>query len=197
MRQSHYCSSTRVRSASYKAIVEELISSCIDIRELHREGLLTVDFQTLPNAAWRWPGVRRVTIAKFLVRLELSEQAVPKVIRIEWTRCNYGGSRPWLVCACGKRAVRLFRGLGGYYCRTCCNAIYESQRRSTKARTYLQAFRLRQRLDGSRPLLDAIPQRPVGMKRRTYNRLCGRLNDLETGLRGSRVTRPDWIPPLG
>jgi hypothetical protein len=196
MRQSKFCSSNRLKSASYKTTVEELVSGCIDVRELHREGLLKGDFQTLPNAAWRWPGVQRVTIAKYLMRLELLGQSVPKLIRIEWTRCHYGGSRPWLVCACGKRAVRLFRGLGGYYCRTCCNAIYESQRRSTKARNYLQAYRLRQRLGGSLPVLDEVPLRRAGMRRKTYVRLCWRLRGLESRLPGSRVARPDWIPPL-
>jgi hypothetical protein len=87
----------------------------------------------------------------------------------------------------------------GYCCRVCCgNPIYESQRRSTKARAYLQAYRLRARLGGSRPVVDKIPPRPPGMKRLTYQRLCARIMRLERPLVGSRVTRhaPSWIPPL-
>jgi hypothetical protein len=95
--------------------------------------------------------------------------------------------------------ARLFRGLGGYFCRACCgNPIYESQRRSTKGRAYLQAYRLRARLGGSRPVVDEIPSRPRGMKRITYERLCARIKRLERPLVGSRVLRyaPKWIPPL-
>jgi hypothetical protein len=95
--------------------------------------------------------------------------------------------------------VRLFKGFGGYCCRVCCGSpIYESQRRSAKARAYLQAYRLRQRLGGSRPVVDAIPPRPPGMTRKSYARLCVRVERLELPLVGSRVLRyaPRWIAPL-
>jgi hypothetical protein len=95
--------------------------------------------------------------------------------------------------------ARLFKGMGAYYCRRCIgNPLYESQRRSKKARTYLQAYRLRQRLGGSRPVLDPVPETPYGMKRRTYNRLCMRIEQLERPLIGSRLTRrgPILIAPL-
>jgi hypothetical protein len=89
--------------------------------------------------------------------------------------------------------------MSGYCCRACCgNPVYESQRRSRKARAWLQAYRLRSRLGGSRPVVDEIPPRPPGMKRLTYQRLCARIVRLERPLVGSRVTRhaPSWIPPL-
>jgi hypothetical protein len=181
---------------SLRLTVENLANGCIDVCELSSEGLLTGDFVTLPMAAFRWPGVERMTVARYLLRLELQGQDAPQPIRVNWTKCNFGGSRPWLICRCAKRVARLFRGLGGYYCRNCCNVIYESQRRSAKARIYLQAYRLRQRLGGSRPLLDEVPKRPAGMRRKTYMRLCWRLKSLESHLTGSRVVRPDWIPPL-
>lgn len=95
--------------------------------------------------------------------------------------------------------MRLFKGLGGYCCQACCGSpIYESQRRSAKARAYLQAYRLRQRLGGSRPVVDAIPPRPPGMTRKTYTRLRARVERLEKPLIGSRVLRyaPRWIVPL-
>jgi hypothetical protein len=70
--------------------------------------------------------------------------------------------------------------------------------RSKKARAYLQAYRLRQSLGGSRPVLDPVPERPYGMKRRTYSRLCMRIERLERPLIGSRLTRrgPILIAPL-
>jgi hypothetical protein len=95
--------------------------------------------------------------------------------------------------------ARLFKRFAGYFCRACLgNPIYESQRRSRTARAYLQAYRIRQRLDGSRPVVDAIPARPRGMKQKTYERLCVRITRLERPLVGSRVARnaPRWIAPL-
>jgi hypothetical protein len=181
---------------SPRITVESLATSCIDVSELSHEGLLTGDFITLPTAAFRWPGIVRMTLARYLIRLEFRGRETPQLIRVEWTRCNFGGQRPWLICTCGKRVARLFKGFGGYFCRICCNAIYESQRRSTKARDYLRAYRLRQRLGGYCPVLDEVPQRPPGMRRKTYMRLCWRLKVLESRLPGSRVARPDWIPPL-
>ena len=79
--------------------------------------------------------------------------------------------------------ARLFKGLGGYYCRPCCgNPVYECQLKNKTARSYLQAYRLRQRLGGSCPVLDAIPQRPYGMRRKTYARLCERIPAADSGL---------------
>jgi hypothetical protein len=92
-------------------------------------------------------------VARYRIRLEFHNQSLPQSIQVSWTRCHFGGARPWLHCPfCQRRVALLFRGLAGYCCRACCgNPIYESQRKSEKARAYLQAYRLRQRLGGSRP----------------------------------------------
>ena len=179
--------------------VEKLASDTIDVREIHRAGLLAGPWITL-RPSLRWPSIVTMRAARYRVLVELRHQAVPQSIRVSWTRCQFGGDRPWLHCPhCDRRVARLFKGFGGYGCRTCCgNPIYESQRRSTKARAYLQAYRLRQRLDGSRPVVDALPPRPAGMGQKTYARLCARVARLEKPLIGSRVLRyaPRWIAPL-
>jgi hypothetical protein len=179
--------------------VEKLANDTIDVRELKRAGLLEGPWVTL-RPSFRWPGITTMRVARYRVLIELCNQSVPQSIRVSWMRCHYGGFRPWLHCShCDRRVARLFKGLGGYWCRPCCgNPIYESQRRSEKARAYLQAYRLRQRLDGSRPVVDVIPPRPPGMRRRTYARLRARVERLEKPLIGSRVLRyaPRWIAPL-
>ena len=179
--------------------VERLGRDALDIRELNRAGLLAGDWVTL-RPSLRWPRIATMRLARYRILLELRNQSVPQSIQVSWTRCHFGGLRPWLHCSyCERRVVRLFKGLGGYFCRACLgNPIYESQRRSRKARAYLQAYRIRQRLGGSRPVVDAIPTRPRGMKRKTYERLCARIKRLERPLVGSRVMRhaPKWIPPL-
>jgi hypothetical protein len=139
-------------------------------------------------------------VGRYLVQLQLRNQVVPQQIPVSWTRCYFGSARPWFHCPhCKRRLARLFKGMGGYFCRACVgNPVYESQRRSRKARAYLQAYRLRQRLGGSRPVLDPLPERPYRMKRKTYRRICSQIETLERPLVRSRVLRhaPPWIRPL-
>ena len=179
--------------------VEKLAADCLDVRELHRVGAFKGSWRNFPNACFRWPRIEKMRAAQFIIHIELRNQTVPQNIRVEWTWCNFGGARPWLICQCGRRVARLFKGLSGYYCRSCCGKpVYESQRRSKKARSYLQAYRLRQRLGGSRPVVDPVPARPYGMRRKTYARLCERIKRLEQPLVGSRVVRhaPQWFLSL-
>ena len=182
-----------------RVTIERLGRDALDVRELNRAKLLAGEWLALQQE-FRWPRITMMRLSRYRIVLELRNQLTPQGIRVSWTRCHFGGTRPWLHCPfCQRRVARLFRGLGGYCCRACCgNPIYESQRRSKKARAYLQAYRLRARLGGSRPVQDAIPARPRGMKRKTYERLCARIMQLERPLVGSRVTRnaPTWIPPL-
>jgi hypothetical protein len=186
-----------LRQRRHRLTIEELANESLDVRELQRAGVFRDCWVTL-RPSLRWPAIDQMRVARYLIQLQLCNQVVPQQIRVSWTRCNYGGFRPWFHCSyCNRRIARLFKGMGGYYCRACIgNPLYESQRRSKKARTYLQAYRLRQRLGGSRPVLDPVPARPYRMKRKTYRRLCARIERLE--LIGSRVTRrtPIWIRPL-
>jgi hypothetical protein len=95
--------------------------------------------------------------------------------------------------------ARLFKGLSGYYCRDCVgDPPYESQLRNKKARAYLKAYRLRQRLGGSKPVIHPVPERPYRMWRKTYASICAEIERLERPLIGSRIIKraPLWIPPL-
>ena len=124
--------------------VEELAKDTLDVRELNRAGLLTDDWITL-RPSLRWPGIATMRLARYRILLELRNQSVPQGIRVSWTRCHFGGFRPWLHCPhCERRVARLFKGLGRLFLSGLLgNPIYESQRRSRKARAYLQAYRLR------------------------------------------------------
>ena len=67
-----------------------------------------------------------------------------------------------------KRVARLFKGMGGYFCRACVgNPPYESQLRNDMARIYLRAYRLRERIGGYRPCFSVRSARAGrGMVRR-------------------------------
>jgi hypothetical protein len=56
--------------------------------------------------------------------------------------------------------------------------------------SFLQAYRLRQRLGGSRPVLDPLPARPYRMQRKIYRRLCIKIEQLERPLVGSLRKAP-------
>jgi hypothetical protein len=179
--------------------VEEFANESIDVRDIKRAGLFRDNWVKL-QPSFRWPAIEQMRVARYMIQLQLRNQVVPQQVRVSWTRCNYGGTRPWLHCPhCNGRVAILLKGMGGYFCRACIgNPIYESQRRSKKARAYLKAYRLRQRLGGSRPVLDPLPNRPYRMQRKTYGRLCTQIERLERPLVKSRILAraPRWIRPL-
>jgi hypothetical protein len=187
------------RNGGYPRLtVEELAADCLDVHEMYRAGLLKDRSVTL-RPLLRWPKIETLRADRFVIQVNFCNQVVPQYIHITWTGCFYGGARPWFFCAhCRKRAARIFLGMGGYFCRGCLgNPAYESQLRNEKSRDYLRAYRLRERLGGSRPL-DPIPPRPFRMWRRTYNRICAEIERLERPLLGSPIVKraPLLIRPL-
>jgi hypothetical protein len=163
--------------------VEKLGEDSIDVRELQRFGILDGPWVTLRPLA-RWPGIAKMRAAKYRVLIELIHQVVPQQVRVTWTRCHYGGTRPWLHCPCCQRRVaKLFKGMGGYFCRPCVGSPnYASQCKSADGRRHFQACKLRLRLGGDASLAAPFPERPRGMHRSTYNRMRRRAERLESGL---------------
>ena len=97
----------------------------LDVRVLKRDGLIT-------------PGQERVAILwGFRKRREAlapgeEQRAVELVsrLRLTWTPCNYGGSRPWFVCpgkGCGRRAAILYGPTNPLLCRLCRALAYATQ----------------------------------------------------------------------
>jgi len=130
-----------LRQRRVRMTVEKLANECLAARDLQSAGLLQGPWVTT-RSLLRWPGVERMRASRYLVILELRSHPVPQQIRISWTPCHFGGARPWLHCTyCDRRVARMFKGMGGYYCRDCIgNPIYESQRRSKKARGLFEGF---------------------------------------------------------
>jgi len=188
-----------MQNRSEPITVEKLAVDCLDVRELHRRGYL------LRRCVPRWPEfmgpkIERIRMDRYSIHIEFCNHFTPQQIRITWTPCNFGGSRPWMHCPhCHHRVTRLFKGLSGYYCRECVGAPpYESQLRNDMARVYLRAYRLRERIGGGRPAIDPIRERPYRMWRKTYQRIVTEVERLERILIGSRIVKraPLWIRPL-
>ena len=73
---------------------------------------------------------------------------------------------------CARRVAVLY-ATGAYsLCRQCSGLVYRSQRKDAEGRAALKAWRLRARLGDDGGLFDPLPERPPGMHRRTYQRLC-------------------------
>jgi hypothetical protein len=88
-----------------------------------------------------------------------------------WTRCNYGGSRAWLVCPTCRRRVAILYGVFAFACRNCRQLAYDSQQDSGWNRSLRRARTTRMRLGGSSNLAESLPGKPKGMHWRTYRRL--------------------------
>jgi hypothetical protein len=154
----------------------------IDIRELHRLRRLGERTVVFP---FRWPWFGEVRANRWRVELEL-QNGSRQTVWVQWSACRLGGWRPWFRCPhCGRRVAKLYN-VGLAYCRTCCDLRYSCQRRGAKSRRYLQALKLRLRLNGIASLREPFPERPRGMHRRTYARLRQRAERLERDLCGSR-----------
>jgi hypothetical protein len=83
-------------------------------------------------------------------------------VSLEWTRCNYGGERPWFRCPaarCGRRVAILYGG-SIFACRRCHNLAYDSQSETRHGRMLLKAQAIRERLGGTPCVADEFPGSP-------------------------------------
>ena len=53
-----------------------------------------------------------------------SDEADDEIARIP---CRLGGERPYFVCMCGRRAIKLYAGGRYFRCRRCCDLAHASQ----------------------------------------------------------------------
>jgi len=177
--------------------LEKLSADCLDVNELRRADV----FQGRPvvlRSLFRWPRITKIRASQHLLQLELRNQAIPQEIPVSWTRCRYGGARPWLHCPyCSRRVAKLIRALAGYSCRHCAgNPVYACQSKSTQGRRHFEACKLRLRLGGIASLASPFPERPRGMHEHTYERLRRRARVLESGLSARFRTSPADYPNL-
>ena len=155
----------------------------LDVRRLQRDGLLSAG----KSFGWSWTR-NGEKVATINVRTEADRvildyrhqrggdewksQNYP--VRIEWTSCNYGGSRAWFRCpaqGCGRRVAKLFLGSAIFACRHCYRLAYPCQRESADDRATRRADKIRDRLKWEPGILNGHGIKPKGMHMRTYQRL--------------------------
>jgi hypothetical protein len=104
----------------------------------------------------------------------LAKQTFPLVS----TSPNYGGTRWWFRCVCGRRVAKLYLPPGSteFLCRHCHEVVYSSQREGKRDRLLRRARKLERRLT-TRP--DGSLARPRGMHRSTFERIADEIEVLE------------------
>ena len=170
---------------SRHGIVEKYSSSSICVNELHRLGAFGQRTTEFPYIALRWPPVSLMRTNWSSVAVRFAKDGRWQTIPIRWTRCNFGGQRPWLECPCGRRVGKLYDSGFCFGCRQCLNLIYECQRRGPNIRRYLRVCKLRAHCGGSLSIIEPFPNRPPGMRRKTYWRMKSRAELLENDLHRS------------
>jgi hypothetical protein len=119
---------------------------------------------------------------ELILKYKLNNENVSYQIEIDYSDCNYGGSRPWFVCPntrCNKRVGKLFLDGRYYLCRHCHNLSYETQNISEADRLVEKAQKIRMRFGAeSLATTDPFPPRPKGMHYKTYFKARREYHDL-------------------
>lgn len=154
----------------------------LDIRRLHREGLLT------PGRAFGWQWTRGGNeVASIQIRTESDRvilgyrtqrnggewRPMEYSVYLAWTDCNLGGRRPWFLCpaqGCGRRVAILYGG-SIFACRHCHKLAYECQRETDDDRAARRANTIRRRLGWEPGIFNPSGWKPKGMHWRTFERL--------------------------
>lgn len=111
-------------------------------------------------------------------------------IRLDWTRCNYGGRRAWFLCpanGCGRRVAVLYLGGSIFACRHCYQLAYDSQREQPYQRALSRAQNIRTKLGGHPGLGYPFPAKPKGMHWRSYEHWRVKANQAES------CSWPNWV----
>jgi len=154
----------------------------LDIRKLHRDGLLT------PGRAfgWHWT-VNGREVASIQARTEVDRvilyyqnrtrggewQPMEYPVTLEWTACHLGGQRAWFLCparGCGRRMAVLYGG-SIFACRHCHQLAYACQRETDDNRAMRRADTIRRRLGWGAGIANPEGGKPKGMHWRTFERL--------------------------
>jgi len=160
--------------------------------DLFHEGI-TLDVNQLNRTgAFAQPMIyplRRLKTFPDHIKLNFRDRARPaQITPIERTDMHFGGTRPWFVCACGRRCGKLYVDSLGARCRVCAGLQYLAQRQFWTTRLKARAEKLRRRLDIDKT---GKPSRPYYMHRSTYMQHIHMLHRIEHALNTGLPIR--WI----
>lgn len=161
--------------------------SCLrlDVRWLHRTGALEPGARS--STFWsrgdeligaiNHAALGEGRTERLVLRYKSAGQEVQQHVYLEWTPCNFGGARPWVLCPRCSARVAVLYARAKFYCRRCHKLVYASTRQSANDRGIQRAQAIRIRLGGSPNLLEMFPPKPKGMHWPTYLRLREESNE--------------------
>ena len=101
-------------------------------------------------------------------------------IQFDYTACNYGNQRTWLLCPhCHKRVAIVYYEGKYFLCRKCCKLTYQSQHENHFERQQTKAENIRQKLGGDSSSYSLFPDKPKGMHWQTYWQLKNKTSECE------------------
>jgi hypothetical protein len=107
-------------------------------------------------------------------------QATTQTIGLVFDTPHFGGVRRFWQCPlCKGGARKLYAGDNGRFaCKRCLRLAHRSQRQKTWRRALARATKIRGYCGGSGGAADPFPERPRGMRRRTYEALRAEAGEL-------------------
>jgi len=92
-------------------------------------------------------------------------------INLEYTYCNYGGTRVWMRCpCCMRRCAKVYIAGKNPACRKCYNLAYYSEAETQLDRAMRRARKVQEKLGYKGGNLDEWIFKPKGMHQKTYER---------------------------
>jgi len=129
--------------------------------------------QSVPTQLW-------AVLQYRAVRPDGTSEPVRDEILLDQQARGFATARRLFVCPnCMRRVTNLYPQDQHFRCRRCGRFGYQSQRHSRETRGLERVARIKRRLGGTGEPGESVPDRPKGMHRATYERLCAELAEAE------------------
>ncbi len=177
-----------------KTTVEECL--IIDVRKLYREGYLKPGMtgsskwfkgdKKIATIGWR-VSEDSLHLSYAVTRPNGEKKKYDYAAPITWTKCNYGGKRPWFCCPntnCQRRIAKLYKPPQKelFLCRHCWNLTYKSCQVSGNRteELSLKISRLYKKLGNPhKGVLTPLPEKPKNMHWDTYMEVADEIDGLK------------------
>ncbi|WPL18009.1 hypothetical protein Thiowin_03057 [Thiorhodovibrio winogradskyi] len=170
---------------------QELYLPQLDVRLLHREGLL------FSGSSLRLSWLHLQRECEIFVRgdqlLVTWGRGYSESVEIIWRQGTLGGRYPSLRCPNFQRSAALIYGHDRFFgCRVFKPVAYRCQSESRYDRTLRRAGKLRERLGWQRGVIQPVGQRPFYMNRTTFERITTQIDELTHQALGVTNKRLEW-----
>lgn len=176
----------RRRSRSRYLVADQQVER-LDIRELHKDGLLMPDARgTITWYRGRTEvGSMGLYFDSCQLTLHLSYStgqppvAVREAVRLTFTTCHFGGDRPWFRCPRCRRRCAVLWGGDRFLCRSCQGVTYASQNESASSKSIRRIHEIRATLQTDLTVPVSAIARPRYMRYDRYHSLFFELLEYE------------------